>query len=381
MTEDREPTGTGFSLKDHLFNEERIRYLAELFRTADNRFDASGFVRITMQGLTKLELKQRIVHIASALETYLDRDFGIAAQQITAALPPPLDPANTDDDFGDFIYAPLGEFVVRNGIAKKYLRLSLTTLRELTQRFSMEDAIRTFLNTHTVETLGELKKWSEDANYHVRRLVSEGTRPLLPWSGRLSIHPATPIPLLDQLHADPTRYVTRSVSNHLNDISKSEPQLVYDALQRWKSLGLQNPSELNWMSKHALRTLVKQGDVQALKLLGFRSNPKIAVSQFALMSSRIRRGQSLEFSLQVTASRDESLLIDYVIDFLKANGKLSPRVYKLKQLEIRKGESVALKKRHLLKANATTYTLYPGTHQLTLQINGRAFGTLAFEVY
>ncbi|MCA9008521.1 MAG: DNA alkylation repair protein [Planctomycetaceae bacterium] len=381
MTEDHEqPTGTGFSLKDHLFNQDRVRYLAELFRTADSSFDAARFRRAVMKRLLKLELKERIVHIAATLEDYLDRDFRQAAQQITAALPPPLDPANTDDDFGDFIFAPLGEFVVRNGIARKYLRLSLRTLKEITQRFSMEDAIRQFINTHTNETLCELKKWSTDPNYHVRRLVSEGTRPILPWSGRLSMSPAVAIPLLDQLHADPTRYVTRSVSNHLNDISKSEPGLVFDALQRWKSEGRQNSPELHWMSKHALRTLVKQGNAQALQFLGFNSNPKIAVSQFTLMSSTIRPGQAIDFELTVQALRNELLMVDYVIDFLKANGKLSPKVHKLKQLEIQKGQTVVLRKRHLLKANATTYKLYPGTHQLTLQINGQPFGTLAFEV-
>lgn len=372
--------GTGFSLKDHLFNKDKVQYLAGLFDGADAGFDASGFVRETMKQLKQLELKERIVHICCTMENYLASDYRVAAKQVTAALPPPLDPSKSDDDFGDFIFAPLGEFVVRNGLAKKHLKLSLKTLKEITQRFSMEDSIRVFINTHTEETLGELEKWSKDKNYHVRRLVSEGTRPLLPWSGRLSIDASTPLPLLDTLHADPTRYVTRSVANHLNDIGKSHPQLVLAALKKWKQQGKQDAAELDWMSKHALRSLVKKGDPKSLQFLGFRPNPKIEVSDFAIATAKVKPGQAIEFSFRVTAQRDERLMVDYVIDFVKANGTLSPKVHKIKQVDVCKGETVKIKKRHPLRANATTYTLYPGTHHVTLQINGKPFGKKSFQL-
>ena len=90
--------------------------------------------------------------------------------------------------------------------------------------------------------------------------------------------------------------------------------------------------------------------------------------------------QAIEVSFSVSALRDESLMVDYVIDFVKANGTLSPKVHKLKQLRLQKGESANLKKRHTLRANATTYTLYPGTHHVTLQINGKPFGTQSFQL-
>lgn len=369
-----------FSLKDELFNESRVEYLAGLFKAADCQFDAKKFVRDTMKQLTKLELKQRIVHIATILEAYLDADFSVAARQIVDALPPPLDPWKTDDDFGDFIFAPLGEYVVRNGIAKKHLKRSLRTLKELTQRFSMEDSIRYFIDAHPEPTLAELSKWAAHKNYHVRRLVSEGTRPRLPWSGRLSIGVTVPLPFLDALHADPTRYVTRSVANHLNDIAKTEPKLVLDALTRWRDLGEQDPKELDWMSKHALRTLIKQGHTPALRFLGFRSNPKIIVRDFSVCTPTIKPGEAVEFSFVVEATRNESLMVDYVIDFVKANGQRSPKVHKLKQVALLKDQSVTIKKRHPLKANATTYRLYSGTHHVTLQINGKPFGTKPFEL-
>lgn len=244
----REESQPSFSLKDQLFNRERIEFLADRFSASQPDFDRARFVADAIKGLSALELKQRIVHLAACLERVLAVDFRQAAGQIVAALPPPLDPTKTDDDFGDFIFAPLGEFVVRNGLTKQHLKLSLRTLREITMRFSMEDAIRSFINNWPDEVFCTLEKWSTDSNYHVRRLVSEGTRPRLPWSGRLTTNFDRALPLLDQLHADPTRYVTRSVANHLNDIAKIDPPTVLRTIKRWRQQMMQRPAELEWMT-------------------------------------------------------------------------------------------------------------------------------------
>ncbi len=371
---------SGFSLKDQLFNREKVEYLAGLFQSADRSFKAQDFVGQTMKELTFLELKQRIVHIATHLERFLSIDFAVAADQILAALPPPLDPNNTDDDFGDFIFAPLGEFVVRNGLSVQHRKLSLKLLHAITQRFSMEYAIRFFINSWPKESLAELKKWSNDKNYHVRRLVSEGTRPMLPWSGRLKIDASYALPLLDVLHADPTRYVTRSVANHLNDISKSNPTVVLETLKRWKTQRKQSATELNWMTRHSLRTLVKQGNADALHLLGFHSNSQIIVSDFELAPSKVKIGEAIDFAFTLHVEKTEALLIDYVIEFVKSNGNLANKIHKIKQIEVVAGESVRVSKRHPFRANATTFKLYPGTHFLRLQINGQSHGRWPFEL-
>lgn len=369
-----------FSLKDKLFNRSRVQYLAGLFTAANDSFDAASFVKRVMASLKPLELKERIVLIATTLQEHLAADFPAAASQIVAALPAPLDPSRTDDDFGDFIFAPLGEFVVRNGLSRRHCKRSLKTLKEITQRFSMEDAIRAFINEFPDETLAELQKWSTDRNYHVRRLVTEGTRPILPWSKRISLDVSTALPLLDTLHADNTRYVTRSVANHLNDITKSQPDLVLRTLKRWGKLREQSDSELQWMTRHALRTMVKQGDARALRLLGYRPEPRVEVHDFSVNPQQIRPGDAFEFSFTVSATRDEPLVVDYVIDFVKANGQLAPKVFKLKQVTIHKGDRLSFNKRHVLRANATTYTLYPGWHGVTVQINGKASVRGSFEL-
>ncbi|OYP37487.1 hypothetical protein [Rhodopirellula sp. MGV] len=371
---------TKFSLKDHLFNHDKVCYLADLFVVADASFDRDRFVEQVMAKLTELELKQRIAHIAEVLNDYLSPDFKTAAKQITAALPPPLDETLTDDDFGDFIFAPLGEYVVRNGVSKKHLRVSLRTLKEITQRFSMEDAIRAFIRAYPEETLTELEKWSTDRNYHVRRLVSEGTRPSLPWSGKVPLEISTAVPLLDTLHADATRYVTRSVANHMNDISKKDPELVLETLGRWKDQQRQTAKELTWMAKHSLRTLVKQGHSPTLRFLGYRPSPQIEVHPIELSRPQWRPGETMEFSFTIEASRKEPLIVDYVIDFVKSHGGTAGKVFKIGVTTLDRGKSKTFAKRHKLHANATTFTLYPGTHRISVQVNGKVYQTVEFEL-
>jgi 3-methyladenine DNA glycosylase AlkC len=52
----------------------------------------------------------------------------------------------------------------------------------LTRRFTAEFSIRAFLERDPERTLARLRDWARDPDVHVRRLVSEGTRPRLPWA-------------------------------------------------------------------------------------------------------------------------------------------------------------------------------------------------------
>ena len=362
-----------FSLKDALFNQERVEYLGKLFQAVDLDFNNKKFTLEVVKRFPELELKARIVWIAEVLERYLPSDPRQAMTLIVATLPPPLDPALSDDDFGQFILAPLGEYVVRNGLNKKHLVQSLTTLHEITMRFSMEDAMRSFLNTFPEETFSAYEKWVRDKHYHVRRLVSESTRPLLPWSRRLTMDYHIPLQYLDHLYADRARYVTRSVANHLNDISKREPNLVVATLSRWKKEGRQDPMELAWMTRHSLRTLVKQGNQAALTQLGYTDTTAVEVTKFTLEPTPRphKRGDTIAVNCEVVATLDCVVMIDYVIDFVKAGGTQKPKVFKWKKFSLKAGETAVLTKNHHFKADATTFKLYPGTHTITLQINGK----------
>ncbi|GGE31190.1 hypothetical protein GCM10011360_18910 [Primorskyibacter flagellatus] len=366
----------GYSLKDQLFNAEKVGYLAGLFRAADPDFDP-GFESRVLSRFPELELKQRIAWIADCLGPALPDDFPAAADLIEAALPPPLDPALRDDDFGDFIFCPLGDYAVIAGLEAHRDR-ALDLIEAVTQRFSMEYAIRHFLNRWPDETYDRLSDWAGHPSYHVRRLVSEGTRPKLPWGVGIATDPGRAMPLLDRLHADPTRFVTRSVANHLNDIAKKDAATVLDRLRAWQG-GAQDPAELDWMTRHALRGLVKAGDPQALALLGYGSGKGVAVD-VTLAAAKVAVGDALTFDLDLRAEGAQPVLVDYIIEFHRPSGRPGRKVFKLKQAEIPPGKPLRLSKRHPLKGDATTFRLHPGPHRLLVQVNGEIRAEAAFDL-
>jgi len=368
-----------YSLKDDLFNADSVGYLADLFQAADPSFQTQAFKNEVLASFPSLELKQRIDHIAQVLENHLLGEFPTAVQQIHAALPAPLDPTRSDDDFGRFIFAPLGEYVVNHGL-ENHVDMSLDLLETLTQRFSMEFAIRPFLNRWPQEVLARMQVWAKHDNYHVRRLVSEGTRPKLPWGMKIGLQVQDSLPFLDDLYADQTRFVTRSVANHLNDIAKTDPDLVVETLTRWQSEARQDAKEMAWIIRHALRGLVKKGHPGALALLGYRADPDVEVIGLQPDRDCLTIGESFMFEARLKARSDEALMVDYVIDFVKANGRTAPKVFKLKQVQMRAGEVLKLQKKHLFKKGATTFTHYPGVQRLSLQVNGAILAGFDFTL-
>ncbi len=366
-----------FSLKDHLFNPEKVAVLGALLQGAIPGFDRTGFEDAVDTALPSLELKERIAHIAAVLTDHLDDDFEKAAHQLRAALPPPLDPNLGDGDFGDFIIAPLGKYVEDRGL--DHYDTSMDLLRDLTMRFSMEASVRPFIDLRPAETLHRFESWARDPNYHVRRLVSESTRPRLPWAPRIGLEVSAPIPLLDVLHADSTRYVTRSVANHLNDISKVDPDLTLGTLARWRKTGEQKPEELAWIERHALRTLIKQGHAHAMSFLGYPPEPQLDAA-LRIARRQIPIGDAIEFTVKLVAEDDTPLIVDYSIDFIRADGRTGRRVFKLKMLEADAGEPVELVKKHPLRRDATTYRLHPGVHRIRVLANGTCVAEGSFEL-
>ena len=359
-----------FSLKDELYNPQKIEMIAIEIKEVYLSFEADKFSKETLEKFPILELKERIYHIRDMLHIYLPNDYKEAVNILLQALPAELDPSKSDDDFGDFIYAPYSEYVTAYGCSEEHLNFSLQALREITKRFSVEFALRDFINNYPTKTLAMLEACAKSENYHERRLASEGLRRKLPWAKKLTIDYHEGIKLLELLYGDNTRYVTRSVANHLNDIAKIDATLVLETLKRWKKSKKQEPKEMDFIISHALRTLVKQGNEDALAMLGYSKKPPIEVKDVRLHNPSVKVGEALEFKVEIVALGDVMLMVDYVVHFQTKAGKLSPKVHKLKKLELVKGKRIVLKKKHPFKANMSTRTLYAGEHLLEVQING-----------
>ena len=367
--------GAGFSLADQLFNRASLSDLAADFAVLPG-FDAGRFVDETVPRLDGLGVHARLEVMADGLAAQLPSAFPEMANSLEAALPPPLDPALRDDDFGRFIHAVHGVLAARHGLDHPERALDL--IHAATQRFSMEYAIRPFLDRWPEEVLARMALWADDPNYHVRRLVSEGTRPRLPWGAGITLDPLRALPLLDRLHADPTRFVTRSVANHLNDLSRLHPEALLDRLDRWRAAGAQTPAEFDWMARHALRTAVKRGEPGALGFLGYRADLPVR-AELGLSSDRLRVGEELSFTVTLEAESAGAALVDYRLRFHRPRGS-AEKVFKLGAGDLTPGVPLHLGKRHRLKGNATTFTLHPGPHAVIVQVNGRDVAEAGFEL-
>ncbi|MEO0939663.1 MAG: DNA alkylation repair protein [Pseudomonadota bacterium] len=367
-----------FSLKDQLFNAETLGQLGREYAAGVPGFDGEGFAAQALSGVAARGLLECLDWFADCLESRLAPDFPVMADQLEAAMPPRLDPGLRDDDFGLFIHAVPGVLAVRHGL-EAHRERALDLLHAATQRFSMEFYIRPFLNRWPEETLARLAQWARDDNYHVRRLVSEGTRPKLPWAKAVHLDAARVWPLLDALHGDGTRFVTRSVANHLNDITKTDPDAVVARLRGWADTGTQAPKELAWMTRHALRTAVKAGDPGALDLLGYRRD--VPVKATLDLPKRAKIGEALALRVVLEAPEDLSVMVDYRLRFARPGGRAGEKVFKLKTGQLRAGVPQTFEKAHKLKGNATTFTLHPGPHWVTVQVNGVdvAAGTVELE--
>ena len=370
------------------FNDALIKHTGAQLKRVWPAFDARRFVREAGAGLDALEMKARAMQIASALEATLPQDFERAAGLIEAALAPaPLgdepNPArNAADGLAGWVVWSLGEFVVRRGMHEP--ERALQALHAMTQRFSAEFAIRPFIATHPVLCFETLARCTRDESAHVRRLVSEGSRPRLPWGLRLTALVADPsptLPLLRALQDDPSTYVRRSVANHLNDIAKDHPALVAD----WLVSHLPGASkERTALLRHASRTLVKRGDARVLKAWGLGAAFK-GTASLTLDRKRLRigvgTGESVTLALDLTstASRAQTLVLDYAVHHVKADGSTRAKVFKGWQLTLAKGERRALAKRHSMR-EITTRRYHPGVHCVDIMANGQVVASASFEL-
>lgn len=214
----------------------------------------------------------------------------------------------------------------------------------------------------------------------MRRLSSEGTRPFLPWASKVTIDPKQMLPILDRLHSDRTRYVVRSVANHMNDLSKIEPKVTIKYLKKWQKAKKLPEKDLQFLINHSLRTLIKDGYQDALRLIGYAASD-LTVSNFKIKSTNVQIGKSVDFSfiLTSTSSKEQPVLIDYVMYFKKANGTLAPKTFKISKVVLGSKERLVVEKSHPMRLMSTR-TLYSGEHIVELQINGKSFGQQTFTL-
>jgi 3-methyladenine DNA glycosylase AlkC len=354
MPEEAQP-----ALKE-MFNAARFRQVAGLLAEAHPKFDQKRFLAIAVKDLDALTLIQRMRRMTEATHATLPQDY-LKALAILKRIAPRMSPG--------FVGIYLPDFVGLYG--HDHFDESMAALKFFTPFSSAEFAIREFLKRDLSRTLAVMERWSRDENEHVRRLASEGSRPRLPWSFRIEALVADPTPtatILENLRADPSLYVRKSVANHLNDISKDHSAWMLAKLQSWDL----NHPHTQWIAKRAARTLIKAGHQPALALFNFGGKPSVKLADFKVTPARLKLGQVLEFSFSLTStsSKPQSLAVDYIIHYVKASGGTSAKVFKLRELTLAAGEKQVIRKRQTIR-NFSTRKHHAGRHRVEIQINGR----------
>ncbi len=288
-----------------------VARLGAAFSAVDPDFPRQRFLRLAGKGLDGLELKARMAQVAAALQDCLPEDFsaaaGIVERVVDGASTQQVDAdggsgsASTDSpDLGTWELWPVNDWVALAG--RNDPEQALHLLARITSLSSAEFAVRPFIDDDPARTLAALRPWARNDDEHVRRLVSEGTRPRLPWATRLKVAATDPgfaVGLLDQLAADPSEYVRRSVSNHLNDLCRCDRDLGL----RWPADGTSARGRGLLRSRtrrivatpvggaaEGLRSLVKEGDPDALHLLGHDPEVDVEVVDFDVEPREVTLG-------------------------------------------------------------------------------------------
>jgi 3-methyladenine DNA glycosylase AlkC len=349
----------------HLFGKELLDRMSKSLQKVYPKFDRKYFLSLS-QKLEPLEMKPRVQYIREELRNLLPQNYSQALKILLKS--------TQEGKLESFDLWPYSDFIQTYGLED--LDLSLQALRKLTPLFSSEFAIRPFLKQHPKKTLQFLLECAKDENVHIRRWASEGTRPRLPWGERLHDFiqdPNLTLDILEELKFDSELYVRKSVSNHLNDITKDHPKRVIQLLTRWKKMGgSKNGKHVEWIAHRALRTLIKQGHPKALQFFGVSCDAKVKIKGFKLNQERFQEGERIDFEFKIHSLSDEpqNIVVDYIIHYMKANQTTSPKVFKLKKATLPSSGILHFTKSHHLK-KVTTRVHYEGIHRIEIQVNGR----------
>lgn len=322
-----------------------------------------------------MELKQRMRHLSTCLYNQLDGSF---SRKLSAVLKMvTVIKQGSKVTYSGLAYMFIPDFVEQYGLDD--MERSFKAMEAISMISSCEFAIRPFLLKDQQRVMEQMLKWSKDPHQNLRRFSSEGCRPRLPWAmaiPSLKKDPLPILPILENLKADESLFVQKSVANNLNDISKDHPALILSVIKQWKG----HNSITGWILKHGSRGLLKTGHEEVLELFGTGGNVNCTISSVKLNKKKLLIGESLsfEFDLHLKETSARNLRIEYLIYFKKPGKTNSKKIFKINERNYKPGRHT-FKKLHSFK-DLTTRKHYPGTHSLAIVINGKEKIRVEFDL-
>lgn len=375
-------TGASTAFKDRI-DAALVARLGAAFAAVEPSFPVDRFRRSSVRGLGALELKARIAHVAAALAASLPDDFPTAATTVGGVLDR-VDAGEIELDGWELW--PVTDWVAACG--RGHPDVALELLARLTRYATGEFAVRPFIDDDRDGVLARLDRWVDSGDEHVRRLISEGTRPRLPWAPRLAVAAADPgyaLPLLERLVDDASEYVRRSVSNHLNDLCRCDVELGLAVASSWaqRAAASVEPvrSRIEWVVARGLRSLVKAGNPDALRLVGHDPDAAVEAVELVVHTPVVQLGDEVVWSLTLVSADDRPhhVVVDYAIHFLRPDGSTGRKVFKWTTFDLAAGERRRLERRHRITP-VTIRTYRPGVHVFDVQVNGRLVATGRFDL-
>jgi len=370
----------------NMFNEQFLGRFSKEIQRFVNDFDERKFISQVMdEEWENRELMQRCRHITTILKNFLPPDYkddiAVILKLVNHVKETQFDFSKVDDTkFGlNLEYGGiLSDFIQQYGLDD--YKTSVEAIEIITQFTSCEFAVRPFIIKYPNDMMKQMFVWSKHEHWAVRRLSSEGCRPRLPWAmalPNLKENPAPIIPILENLKNDISKFVRLSVANNLNDISKDNPEIVIDLVKKWQG----ESENIDWIIKHGCRTLLKQGNTDAMELFGFDAIKNIKFEDFQILTPKVKIGKFLEFSFNLLNKNNEKtkIRLEYGLYYQKANGTLSKKVHKISEKEYAENSITQINKKHFFRV-VTTRVLYPGVHQVSVIINGNEFEKNNFEL-
>lgn len=350
----------------NMFNLQFAAELGQDIKKVYNKFDSEKFISLIFDdNFENYELKERMRHITLQLDKVLSDDYHRNIDILKEA---------TEGRSG-FPYMVLPDYVEVFGL--EHFEKSIEALRDFTSLCSSEFAVRPFIIKYEEKIMKHIYKWTQSPNEHIRRLASEGTRPILPWAmdiPKFRKDPKGIIPILEALKDDKSAYVRKSVANNLNSISKDNGKVTLELAGEWYGENTQRDS----LVKHGLRTLLKEGNKEALAIIGYRNPKDVKIKNFE-MEKEAFLGKELEFSFIIESAKPlGKLRIEYIMDFVRLKGKRSKKVFKVSEGDFSANQKTVIKK-HSFRP-VTTRKYYEGLHKVTIVINGVQFETKEFQL-
>jgi len=342
-------------LKDN-YTREYIENLSCKIQHCFTAFDKENFVDyIFDKTWQELELKARMRHIACSLNLFIPLSYPQQLDILKAV----------SKDFVSFEAMFFQDFVEVFGLDD--FENSMQALEVFTIDSSSEFAIRQFILKDEEKTMKQMQTWAYSKNEQIRRLASEGCRPRLPWAmalNRFKKEPSKVFEIIEILKNDKSKYVMKSIANNLNDISKDHPKLLINFVKN----NLGSSKELDWICKHASRTLLKQGDKTLLALFGFHKVTHLNVTHLKY-DKKVKIGTALTFSFNIETKEEiGKVRVEYAIDYLKSNNTHNKKLFMITQNEIKSSLKTFCKKQSFKDMSVRKH--YLGKHYLSIIING-----------